>query len=47
VVYQKQTQPLVNYYREKKLYAEVDGEQAADTIYSKLRQELEKLCGQG
>jgi adenylate kinase len=47
LVYQKQTQPLVNYYRDKGLYAEVDGEQSVDKIYSKLRQEAEKLCGQG
>ncbi|MDR2733871.1 MAG: adenylate kinase [Spirochaetota bacterium] len=47
LVYQNQTQPLVNYYRGKGLYAEIDGEQAADEIYSRLRQEVEKLCGQG
>ncbi|MDR7867698.1 MAG: adenylate kinase [Sporomusaceae bacterium] len=31
-VYQAQTQPLIGYYREKGLYAEIDGRQAIDEV---------------
>jgi adenylate kinase len=45
VVYQKQTQPLVEYYRGKGVYAGVDGERAPDEIYVHVKQEVERLCG--
>jgi adenylate kinase len=31
-VYQNQTQPLINYYKEKALYTEIDGQQAIDKV---------------
>jgi len=46
LVYQKQTQPLVEYYRAQGLYAEIGGERAVDEIYAGVRQEVERLCGQ-
>jgi adenylate kinase len=45
LVYQKQTQPLVDYYRGKGLYAEVGGENAPDAIYARVKQEVERFCG--
>jgi len=47
LVYQRQTQPLVEYYSGKGFYAGIAGGHAADETYSGVRQEVEKLCGQG
>lgn len=44
-VYQKQTQPLVDYYRSRGVYAEIDGEKPVEEIYARVRQEVERLCG--
>ena len=44
-VYQNQTQPLVDYYRSRGLYVEIDGEKPVDEIYARVRQEVERLCG--
>ena len=44
-VYQKQTQPLVDYYRERGMYVEVDGELAVDEIFARVQKEVERFCG--
>ena len=44
-VYQKQTQPLVDYYRDRGMYVEIDGEMAVEDIFARVRQEVERFCG--
>lgn len=42
-VYKKQTQPVMNYYKEKGLLIDVDGEREIDDIFSDISSTLEKF----
>lgn len=41
-VYQKQTEPLLAYYRTKGLLVEINGQQAIDDVYSDLNQVIQR-----
>lgn len=46
-VYQEQTAPLVEYYRQARLLVEVDGEQSIEDVQADLRAVVETVCRDG
>lgn len=44
-VYQEQTAPLIDYYRQAGLLVEIDGEQSIDDVQADLRAVVETACG--
>ena len=45
-VYEKETEPLINYYSQRNLLQNIDGERSADTVYLEVKAYLEELISQ-
>ena len=43
-VYQKQTAPLLEYYRQRGIVAEVNGEQSIDDVFKEIEQVIRSIA---